>query len=110
MKPFAFWTALIVTVCLACVAHAQSNPTNQDAAVRAVIKTFADARNARDGDAVAATYAEDGEYINLNGVRTRGAHRAVVLRIPGFRTGAANRSLGGVRNSERRRRPSNRGI
>ena len=35
-----------------------------DEAVRALVTQFADARNAHDGTAAAATYAEDGEYFN----------------------------------------------
>jgi uncharacterized protein (TIGR02246 family) len=38
--------------------------SSADETVRALITRFADSRNARDGAAAAATYTEDGEYIN----------------------------------------------
>jgi uncharacterized protein (TIGR02246 family) len=43
-------------------------------AIRNLIRTFADARNAGNGAAVAALYSEDGEWIpSNNGVRARGS-------------------------------------
>lgn len=43
-----------------------------DLSVRALIKAFADARNAHDGNAAAARYAEDGEYQGKRGTGVKG--------------------------------------
>lgn len=55
------WTAP-----LAAVAHAQSFQSDE-ASPRTLVKTFANARNAHDGQAVAALYSEDGEWIGARG-------------------------------------------
>ena len=54
-----FLVAVIVSV-----GHAQTQATKEDG-VRAFIKTFADARNAHDGDSAAALYTEAGEWIKV---------------------------------------------
>ncbi len=41
-------------------------------AIREVFGRFTEARDARDGKAMAATYSEDAEYIAFNGVRVKG--------------------------------------
>jgi uncharacterized protein (TIGR02246 family) len=49
------------------IATAQTSSHPEEAAVRALIKTFADARNAHDGPAVAALYSDDGEWLGPKG-------------------------------------------
>jgi hypothetical protein len=49
------------------------NPARADEqAVGDVVKQFADMRNAHDGNAAAATYLQDGEYIGVEGNRVKG--------------------------------------
>jgi uncharacterized protein (TIGR02246 family) len=63
-------TASLVRFCvmaatLAAIGRAQSAPKESldEISIRALIQRFADARNAHDGDAVAAIYSEDGEWM-----------------------------------------------
>jgi uncharacterized protein (TIGR02246 family) len=46
-----------------------------------LIKTFADARNAHDGEAVAALYSEDGEWISANGYFVHGRPALVACGV-----------------------------
>ena len=61
-------------------------PNVEEQSIRALIKTFADARNAHDGEAVAALYSEDGQWIAADGVkivRGRAALAALWASVPG---------------------------
>lgn len=64
-----------------------SNYSYVDETVRALITRFADSRNAHDGNAAAATYAEDGEYMNpaspIHKVKGRTALAALWGNLPG---------------------------
>jgi uncharacterized protein (TIGR02246 family) len=53
--------------------------------IRALIKEFADSRNAHDGFAAAALYSEDGEWVAAHGaaVRGRAALAEMWSRVPG---------------------------
>jgi uncharacterized protein (TIGR02246 family) len=60
--------------------------SREEQTVRALIRKFADSRNARDGQAAAATYSEDGEYIfaaSASTVRGRTALAALWGGLPG---------------------------
>jgi uncharacterized protein (TIGR02246 family) len=59
---------------------------SDEADIRALIKTFADARNSHDGKAVAALYTDDGEWIGTGGGnrhRGRAALASLWQDLPG---------------------------
>lgn len=71
-------------------ADASANPEEQT--VRALIKKFADSRNAHDGQAAAETYSEDGEYIFTAPARTaRG--RTALAALWGGLPGQGSRTI-----------------
>ncbi len=53
-------------------AQVSTNPNKDEAAVRAVVQAVQDAWNAHDGKAFAAVFAEDADYVVVNGLYTRG--------------------------------------
>ena len=55
---------------VAIMAYGQSVPTDEQS-LRMLVKTFADARNAHDGERIAAMYSEDGEWIGTSGRRVK---------------------------------------
>jgi uncharacterized protein (TIGR02246 family) len=60
--------------------------SREEQRIRALIRKFADSRNARDGQAASATYSEDGEYIfapPVRSVRGRTALAALWGGLPG---------------------------
>jgi uncharacterized protein (TIGR02246 family) len=63
-----------------------------EAAVRALIKKFADLRNAHDGAAVAALYSEDGEWSTADGDYTRRG-RPALTALWNSVTGQVERSI-----------------
>jgi uncharacterized protein (TIGR02246 family) len=82
-------SAALVTMC---VAQSQDKAVGDEASLRTLIKTFADARNAHDGQAVAALYSEDGEWMSANGQGiVRG--RADLARIWSGQTGLVQRTV-----------------
>lgn len=78
------------TAALAAEAHAQSSPADEES-IRTLIKTFADARNAHDGQAAAALYSEDGEWIGAHGASVRG--RPELARMWSGVTGQVQRTI-----------------
>ena len=74
--------------------HAQTQ-ADREAAVRALIKTFADARNAHDGNSVAALYTEDAEWIQ-NDELTRVRGRANLARLWNGVTGHVDRTISAI--------------
>jgi hypothetical protein len=64
-----------------------ANYSRVDETVRGLITRFADSRNAHDGQAAAATYAEDGEYMNSSSpvqkVKGRAALALLWANLPG---------------------------
>ena len=73
--------------------HARRRQSDEDA-IRALVKTFADARNARDGQAAAALYAEDGEYLQAIGPSVRG--RTSLAEVWGAGTGQVQRTVSSI--------------
>jgi len=74
--------------------QAQIQGTREDA-VRILINAFADARNAHDGDSVAALYSEDGEWLQNHGTAVvRG--RAALSRLWGSATGHVDRTISSI--------------
>ncbi len=74
--------------------HAQT-PANREDAIRAFIKTFGDARNAHDGNSVAALYTEDGEWIQ-NDELTRVRGRANLAKLWNGITGHVDRTINAI--------------
>jgi uncharacterized protein (TIGR02246 family) len=66
----------------------------EEAAVRSLITKFADARNAHDGSAAAALYAEDGELLSANGNSAVG--RAALAKIWSGVSGHVERTIQSV--------------
>src|SRR5580704_13657332 len=71
-------TGFVLTVALAAGSAGQS-PSADEESVRTLIKAFADARNAHDGQAVAALYSEEGEWISAAGYFVQGRPALVGL-------------------------------
>ena len=89
-KFIVFLLAVIVSA-----GQAQTQATREDA-VRTFIKTFTDARNAHDGDSVAALYEEDGEWIKL-GTSTRVVRgRADLAKLWSSVTGHVDRTVSSI--------------
>jgi uncharacterized protein (TIGR02246 family) len=70
-------TALFLTFTLAVVAHAQpaagpGSSSQDEAAVRAIVRSVQDAWNAHDGKAFAAAFAADADYVVVNGTYVKG--------------------------------------
>jgi len=77
------------------VGYAQTHANREDA-VRAFIKTFAEARNAHNGDAVAALYGEDGEWIKT-GTATRVVRgKADLAKLWSSITGHVDRTVSSI--------------
>jgi uncharacterized protein (TIGR02246 family) len=53
-------------------AGAAPTPQAEERSIRAIVKTFADARNARDGQIAAGLYSPDGEWLSAVGESIRG--------------------------------------
>jgi uncharacterized protein (TIGR02246 family) len=76
------FAALIVMASLVVVSHStvvtarSNNRAEDEAAVRAIITRLQDAWNAGDSKAFAAPFAEDADYVVVNGMRIKG--RAVI--------------------------------
>jgi uncharacterized protein (TIGR02246 family) len=62
--------------------------------IRALVKAFADARNARDGNAAAAVYSEDGEWLSEDGHPVRG--RPLLASLWGSVTGQVQRTISSI--------------
>ena len=77
-------TSLGAFVIVAIMAYGQSVPTDEQS-LRMLVKTFADARNAHDGERIAALYSEDGEWIGATGKCVKGRRALASLRsnLPG---------------------------
>jgi uncharacterized protein (TIGR02246 family) len=83
--------ALVALVAISApVGNAQAAPAEEEP-IRALIKTFADARNSHDGAKVAALYSVDGEWISSNGLSVRG--RTALARLWGTLTGQVQRTI-----------------
>ncbi len=90
MRHGAFLLGLIAAVTLAELCNAQPHQT-EEPLIRTVITVFANARNARDGDAAAALYSEDGEWISAHGYVVRG--KAALVTLWGGVTGQVQRTI-----------------
>ena len=72
--------ALLITLCLTAAAYAQtasggtttSTAASDEAAVRAIVQSVQDAWNAHDGKAFAAPFADDADYVIINGMKIKG--------------------------------------
>ena len=75
------------------MAAADAQPSSGDEeSIRALVTTFADARNAHDGQAVAGLYAVDGEWISADGrFHVRG--RAALARLWSSVDGQVQRTI-----------------
>jgi hypothetical protein len=73
-----------------------SNYGQADEAVRAVITRFADLRNVHDGNAVAALYADDGEWLGSQGSPSLVVGRPALAKLWGGVTGQAQRRIESV--------------
>lgn len=73
-----------------------ANYSHADETVRAVITRFADARNAHDGNAAAAAYAPDGEYVNPVGPTRKVKGRAALAALWGALPGQVQRKIEAV--------------
>ncbi len=82
--------AFVIAAIVTSMANGQSAKTDEQS-LRALVKTFADARNAHDGERVAAMYAEDGEWIGAEGQRVKG--RSALARLWGSLTGQVQRTI-----------------
>ena len=80
----------VLTVTLATIGAGQS-PSTDEESIRALIETFAGARNAHDGQAVAALYSEEGEWISANGSFVHG--RPALARLWSGVTGEVERTV-----------------
>ena len=78
MRGRSLLTGFVWTIALAASSGGQSASDDEES-VRTLIKTFADARNAHDGHAVAALYSEEGEWISANGYFVHGRPALVGL-------------------------------
>lgn len=75
MKNFA--AALLFTFALSASAHSQTaappkDAAQDEAAIRAAVKSVEDAWNAHDGKAFAAPFAPDADYVVVNGTYIKG--------------------------------------
>ena len=66
MRQRTFLRAFIIAAVLTATGNGQSLRSDEES-LRALIKNFADARNAKDGEAAAAVYSEDGAWIGMKG-------------------------------------------
>ena len=66
MKHCTFLGPMIIAATLIVTGNGQSHQSDEEA-LRGLIKTFADARNAKNGEAAAAVYSEDGAWIGMKG-------------------------------------------
>jgi hypothetical protein len=66
MKGLLPTLSLLAVGCSAALAQSPSVPSREDS-VRGLIRAFAEARNAHDGAAAVALYAEDGEWVSADG-------------------------------------------
>jgi uncharacterized protein (TIGR02246 family) len=83
--------ALVVVIGL----HGQTQRGYEEESIRKLIQTFADARNAHDGAAVASLYSEDGEWIGARGFgKVKG--RTALEELWGRLTGQVRRTVESV--------------
>jgi uncharacterized protein (TIGR02246 family) len=68
-----------------------SESASEEQAIRAVIEKFAAARNAHDGTAIAALYAEDGQELRVSGHSVSG--RDTLAKLWGNVTDHADRTI-----------------
>jgi uncharacterized protein (TIGR02246 family) len=86
---------LLVCMVLGCTAVNAQPPSQPDqAAVRALIKAFADARNAHDVVSVVALYADEGVWISETGGQVRG--RAGLLKLWNGVSGHVDRTISSI--------------
>ena len=90
MERRTFLATVAWTAALAAEADAQSSPADGES-LRTLVKTFANARNAHDGQAAAALYSEDGEWIGAHGALVRG--RIELARMWSGVTGQVQRTI-----------------
>jgi uncharacterized protein (TIGR02246 family) len=72
--------ACLLTITLTAVAHAQTasngsaskDAASDDTAVRAIVQSLQDGWNAHDGKAFAAPFAQDADYVVVNGMYLKG--------------------------------------
>ena len=84
--------ALLIAAVLVPMSGAVQNSRSDYESIRALVRAFADARNAHDGGAVAALYAEDGEWISeAQDLHVKG--RAELASMWGKLTGEVERSI-----------------
>ena len=88
--PIAFILAMLLPL-----AGQGQNANSEEQAIRKLIQTFADARNAHDGALAASVYSEDGEWIAARGVgKTRG--RAALAELWADLPGQVRRTVESV--------------
>ena len=95
MKPVAILPALLITAFLVSLGSAQPPAPDDDQSIRGLIKAFADARNAHNGEAVGALYSADGEWISADG-RTRAQGKAELVRMWNGAQGQVQRTVDSI--------------
>lgn len=86
---------VILLAVIVSAGHAQTQAAS-DGAVRAFIKTFADARNAHEGDSAAAMYSEDGEWLNTGIPPAVIRGRAELAKLWSRLKGHVDRTVSGI--------------
>ena len=82
--------AFVIVAIVTSIGNGQSVQTEEQS-LRALVKNFADARNAHDGERVAAMYADDGEWIGARGQCRKG--RSALASLWGSLPGQVQRTI-----------------
>jgi uncharacterized protein (TIGR02246 family) len=90
MERRALLTPFLLALALAAPGNAQALHSDEES-IRTLVKTFAYARNEHNGEAVAALYSEDGEWISAKGYAVRG--RPELIRLWNGVTGHVDRAI-----------------
>lgn len=86
--------AFVIVLALGSTAAGQGRSAEEEH-IRALVQTFADARNAHDGAAVAVLYTEDGQWISNSGSLTVSG-RPALARLWGRLSGHVRRTFDSV--------------
>ncbi len=75
-RHFKFCASVVIALTLLCVQLAQAqtsqNSTSDEAAIRQVVQQVQDGWNAKSGQAFAAPFAADADYVVVNGMKLKG--------------------------------------
>ena len=75
-RQFTFLSAAILVLTFVCIKSGQAqtsqDPKSDEAAIRKVVQQVQDGWNAKSGEAFAAPFAADADYVVVNGMKIKG--------------------------------------